>query len=129
MVGLIPDSEIRRCKGPPVMSDAERHTMVESVKWVDEVITGASHRAHRVVGAPFRTWQLSIWCQSMARSMGAWMRPPAGADLAQLKPAANHNRVAGTRAIRCAGSRCLARPHAHVAERMHTPELQMCRTT
>lgn len=40
MVGLIPDSEIRRCKGPPVMSDEERHTMVESVKWVDEVITG-----------------------------------------------------------------------------------------
>jgi cytidyltransferase-like protein len=40
VVGLIPDSEIRRCKGPPVMSDAERHTMVESVKWVDEVITG-----------------------------------------------------------------------------------------
>jgi ethanolamine-phosphate cytidylyltransferase len=42
VVGLIPDSEIRRCKGPPVMSDAERHTMVESVKWVDEVITGAA---------------------------------------------------------------------------------------
>lgn len=40
VVGLIPDSEIRRCKGPPVMSDEERHTMVESVKWVDEVITG-----------------------------------------------------------------------------------------
>ena len=41
VVGLIPDSEIRRCKGPPVMSDEERHIMVESVKWVDEVITGA----------------------------------------------------------------------------------------
>ena len=41
MVGLIPDSEIQRCKGPPVMNEAERYTMVESVKWVDEVITGA----------------------------------------------------------------------------------------
>ena len=41
VVGLIPDSEIQRCKGPPVMNEAERYTMVESVKWVDEVITGA----------------------------------------------------------------------------------------
>ncbi len=45
VVGLIPDSEIRRCKGPPVMSDDERHTMVESVKWVDEVLTGESIRS------------------------------------------------------------------------------------
>ena len=42
VVGLVPDSEIRRCKGPPVMNEAERHTMVESVKWVDEVLTGAA---------------------------------------------------------------------------------------
>ena len=41
VVGLIPDSEIRRCKGPPVMNEAERFTMVNSVKWVDEVLTGA----------------------------------------------------------------------------------------
>ena len=41
VVGLVPDSEIQRCKGPPVMNEAERYTMVESVKWVDEVITGA----------------------------------------------------------------------------------------
>jgi cytidyltransferase-like protein len=40
VVGLIPDSEILRCKGPPVMNEAERFTMVESVKWVDEVLTG-----------------------------------------------------------------------------------------
>lgn len=40
VLGLIPDSEILRCKGPPVMSEAERKTMVESVKWVGEVITG-----------------------------------------------------------------------------------------
>ena len=56
MVGLIPDSEIRRCKGPPVMSDAERHTMVESVKWVDEVITGALSNA-----VSFCTEQMSIY--------------------------------------------------------------------
>jgi hypothetical protein len=41
VLGLIPDSEILRCKGPPVMNEAERKTMVESVKWVGEVITGA----------------------------------------------------------------------------------------
>jgi cytidyltransferase-like protein len=43
VVGLIPDSEILRCKGPPVMDEEERHTLVESVKWVDEIITG-DHR-------------------------------------------------------------------------------------
>ena len=41
VIGLIPDSEILMAKGPPVMNDAERKTMVESVKWVDEVIEGA----------------------------------------------------------------------------------------
>ena len=40
VLGLIPDSEILRCKGPPVMNEEERKTMVESVKWVGEVITG-----------------------------------------------------------------------------------------
>jgi glycerol-3-phosphate cytidylyltransferase-like family protein len=38
-VGLVPDSEILRCKGPPILSDAERLKLVESVKWVDEVLT------------------------------------------------------------------------------------------
>ena len=47
VVGLIPDSEILRCKGPPVMNEEERHIMVESVKWVDEIITGASFGARR----------------------------------------------------------------------------------
>ena len=42
VIGLIPDSEILMAKGPPVMNDAERKTMVESVKWVDEVIEGAA---------------------------------------------------------------------------------------
>jgi cytidyltransferase-like protein len=41
VVGLIPDREILAVKGPPVMNDAERMTMVSSLKWVDEVLTGA----------------------------------------------------------------------------------------
>lgn len=39
-VGLVPDSEILRCKGPPILNDGERLKLVESVKWVDEVLTG-----------------------------------------------------------------------------------------
>lgn len=39
VVGLIPDAEIVRCKGPPVLREAERRAVVESIKWVDEVIT------------------------------------------------------------------------------------------
>lgn len=39
VVGLVPDSEILRCKGPPLMNETERLEMVESVKWVDEVVT------------------------------------------------------------------------------------------
>lgn len=40
VVGLIPDREILRCKGPPVLNEEERFALVSSVKWVDEVITG-----------------------------------------------------------------------------------------
>ena len=40
VLGLIPDSEILKNKGPPVMSEEERYTMVQSVKWVGEVIRG-----------------------------------------------------------------------------------------
>jgi ethanolamine-phosphate cytidylyltransferase len=43
VVGLVPDAEIRRCKGPPLMDDTERLKMVEGVKWVDEVITGVPY--------------------------------------------------------------------------------------
>jgi ethanolamine-phosphate cytidylyltransferase len=39
IVGVVSDSEILKNKGPPVFSEEERLTMVESVKWVDEVIT------------------------------------------------------------------------------------------
>lgn len=43
VVGLVPDSEILRCKGPPLMNEEERLEMVESVKWVDEVLTGVPY--------------------------------------------------------------------------------------
>ncbi len=44
VLGLIPDSEILRCKGPPVMNEEERYALVEAVKWVDEVIRGERGR-------------------------------------------------------------------------------------
>lgn len=40
VVGLIPDSEILRCKGPPVLDERERYLLVDAVKWVDEVVKG-----------------------------------------------------------------------------------------
>ena len=59
VVGLIPDSEILRCKGPPVMPEAERRTMVDSVKWVGEVITGQAH-------ALLHDGNRTVVCSSMA---------------------------------------------------------------
>jgi ethanolamine-phosphate cytidylyltransferase len=38
VVGLIPDSEVVRCKGPPVLREAERRAVIASVRWVDEII-------------------------------------------------------------------------------------------
>jgi len=38
VVGLIPDEEIIKVKGPPVCNNEERMAMVSAVKWVDEVI-------------------------------------------------------------------------------------------
>jgi ethanolamine-phosphate cytidylyltransferase len=43
VVGLIPDREILRCKGPPLLDETERLELVESVKWVDEVLTGVPY--------------------------------------------------------------------------------------
>jgi len=43
VLGLVPESEILKNKGPPVMNDEERYIMVEAVKWVDEVITGVPY--------------------------------------------------------------------------------------
>jgi cytidyltransferase-like protein len=51
VVGLIPDSEILAVKGPPVMNEQERMIMVSSLKWVDEVLTGAN-----VVRLSNRVW-------------------------------------------------------------------------
>lgn len=39
VVGINPEYEIRKHKGPPVMSDEERRVAVSSVTWVDEVLT------------------------------------------------------------------------------------------
>ena len=38
VVGVNPDDEIQTFKGPPVMNDDERCSLVEAVKWVDEII-------------------------------------------------------------------------------------------
>eukprot|EP00775_Hariotina_reticulata_P012936 gene12936-13064_t len=43
VVGLIPDREILRCKGPPVLDEQERLLLVDAVKWVDEIITGVPY--------------------------------------------------------------------------------------
>ncbi|GLI58512.1 hypothetical protein VaNZ11_000248 [Volvox africanus] len=43
VVGLINDAEILRCKGPPVMNEEERYTLVEAVKWVDEILRGVPY--------------------------------------------------------------------------------------
>lgn len=43
VVGLIPDSEILRCKGPPVLNERERTLLVDAVKWVDEIVKGVPY--------------------------------------------------------------------------------------
>ena len=43
IVGVVSDEEILKNKGPPVFSEKERITMVQAVKWVDEVITGVPY--------------------------------------------------------------------------------------
>jgi cytidyltransferase-like protein len=59
VVGLIPDSEILRCKGPPILDERERRALVESVKWVDEVITGEQARWSRASSGWTRSSQVS----------------------------------------------------------------------
>ncbi|KAG2485044.1 hypothetical protein HYH03_016143 [Edaphochlamys debaryana] len=39
VVGLINDAEMIRFEKPPVMNEEERHTLVDAVKWVDEILT------------------------------------------------------------------------------------------
>lgn len=43
VVGINPEVEIRKHKGPPVMSDAERFVAVSAVKWVDEILTNVPY--------------------------------------------------------------------------------------
>lgn len=43
VVGINPASEICKHKGPPIMTDEERRVAVESIKWVDEVLTNAPY--------------------------------------------------------------------------------------
>lgn len=43
VVGINPETEICRHKGPPIMTDEERRVAVESVKWVDEVLTNVPY--------------------------------------------------------------------------------------
>jgi ethanolamine-phosphate cytidylyltransferase len=38
VVGLNTDEEIRKHKGPPIMSEEERFEAVSACKWVDEVV-------------------------------------------------------------------------------------------
>eukprot|EP01127_Copromyxa_protea_P007872 TRINITY_DN1788_c0_g1_i2.p1 TRINITY_DN1788_c0_g1~~TRINITY_DN1788_c0_g1_i2.p1 ORF type:complete len:350 (-),score=97.59 TRINITY_DN1788_c0_g1_i2:91-1140(-) len=43
IVGVHSDAEIRKHKGPPVMSEAERYAAVRACKWVDEVVEDAPY--------------------------------------------------------------------------------------
>jgi len=37
VVGIHSNEEIRRNKGPPVMTEVERYEMLTHIKWVDEI--------------------------------------------------------------------------------------------
>ena len=56
IVGLNSDESITECKGPPLMQDDERLTMVSACKFVDEVIPGC----------PYVVRTLQQWCFSIA---------------------------------------------------------------
>jgi len=43
VVGINTDEEIRKHKGPPIMSEEERIIAVKACKWVDEVVTGVPY--------------------------------------------------------------------------------------
>ena len=46
VVGLVPDREILRCKGPPVLKEAERRAVVESFRWVDQMLFDVPYDIH-----------------------------------------------------------------------------------
>jgi glycerol-3-phosphate cytidylyltransferase-like family protein len=62
VVGLIPDSEILRCKGPPVLNERERYLLVDAVKWVDEVVKGDK-------GHSMSSDRDALWCRIAARHL------------------------------------------------------------
>jgi ethanolamine-phosphate cytidylyltransferase len=43
IVGVHSDEEIKKHKGPPVLSEEERYKAVEACKWVDEIVRGAPY--------------------------------------------------------------------------------------
>lgn len=43
IVGVNSDESIAECKGPPVLNDEERMAMVQSIKWVDEVVANVPY--------------------------------------------------------------------------------------
>lgn len=43
IVGVNSDESIKKCKGPPLMNDQERLTMVQGCKFVDEVVPGCPY--------------------------------------------------------------------------------------
>ncbi len=43
VVGIVSDAEIARCKGPPVLLEAERRAVVASNRFVDEIIDGVPY--------------------------------------------------------------------------------------
>ena len=52
IVGVNSDSSITECKGPPLMNNKERLTMVKSCKFVDEVITDCPY----IMGTEYVNW-------------------------------------------------------------------------
>lgn len=43
VVGVHSDEEIKKNKGPPVFTEAERYRMVKAIKWVDQVVEDAPY--------------------------------------------------------------------------------------
>ena len=57
VVGVNDDESITRCKGPPVMSDAERLAMVEGCKFVDEVVPNVPY----VMSDEYVRWMMRMY--------------------------------------------------------------------
>ena len=71
IVGLVSDEEILRCKGPPVLPEAERVKCVKAVKWVDDVITNVPYEllpefVEELFSGAFLVFVLSVSLQESA---------------------------------------------------------------